>query len=57
MQNNPNPKPNQSNQSKLAREMSKKFGFEVKRTTVKGILSKKDEIKAAIKAGVPSKRM
>lgn len=45
------------NQSKLAREMSKKWGVEIKRTTVKGILSKKDAIEAAIKAGVPSKRM
>ena len=32
--------------------MSKKWGIEVKRTTVKGILSKK---KAAIRAGIPSK--
>ena len=45
------------NQSKLAREMSKKMGVEVKRTTVKGILNKKDAIEAAIKAGAPSKRM
>ena len=45
------------NQSKLAREMSKKWGIEVNRTTVKGIISKKDAIEAAIKAGVPSKRM
>ena len=44
------------NQSKLVREISKKWGVEVKRTTVKGILSK-DAIEAAIKAGVPSKRM
>ena len=44
------------NQSKLAREMSKKWGIEVKRTTVKEILSKKDAIEAAIKAGIPSKR-
>ena len=44
------------NQSKLAREMSKKWGIEVKRTTVKGILSKKDAIEAAIRAGIPSKR-
>ena len=43
------------NQSKLAREMSKKWGIEVKKTTVKGILSKKDAIEAAIKAGIPSK--
>ena len=45
------------NQSKLGREMSKKWGIEVKRTTVKGILSTKDAIEAAIKAGIPSKRM
>ena len=45
------------NQSKLAGEISKKWGVEVKRTTVKGILSKKDAIEAAIKAGVSSKRM
>ena len=44
------------NQSKLAREMSKKWGIEVKRTTVKGILSKKEAIEAAIRAGIPSKR-
>ena len=44
------------NQSKLARKMSKKWGIEVKRTTVKGILSKKDAIEAAIRAGIPSKR-
>ena len=44
------------NQSKLAREMSKNWGIEVKRTTVKGILSKKDAIEAAIRAGIPSKR-
>ena len=44
------------NQSKLAREMSKKWGIEVKRTTVKRILSKKDAIEAAIRAGIPSKR-
>lgn len=47
----------ESNQSKLASEMSKKWGVEVKRTTVKGILSKKDAIETAIKTGVPSKRM
>ena len=41
------------NQSKLAREISKKWGVEVK----KGILSKKDEIEAAIKSGVQSKPM
>ena len=40
------------NQSKLAREMNKKWGIEVKRTTVKGILNKKN----AIRAGIPSKR-
>ena len=45
------------NQSKLAREIRKKWGIEVKRTTIKGILSKKDAIEAAIKAGIPSKRM
>ena len=43
-----------SNQSKLAKEIGKKWGIEVKRTTMKGILSK-DEIKAAINAGVSSK--
>ena len=37
--------------------MSKKWGIEVNRTTVKGIISKKDAIEAAIEAGVPSKRM
>ena len=46
-----------ANQSKLPREMSKKGGVDVKRTTVKGILSKKDAIEAAIKAEIPSKRM
>jgi len=46
-----------SNQSKLVREISKKWGIKVKRTIVKGILSTKDAIEAAIKAGVPSKRM
>lgn len=45
------------NQSKLAREISKKWGVEVKRTTVKSILSKKNAIEAAIKVGVPSKSM
>ena len=44
------------NQSKLAREMSKKWGIEVERTTVKGIISKKDTIETAIRAGIPSKR-
>ena len=44
------------NQSKLAREMSKKWGIEVKRTTVKGIFSKKNAIKVAIRARIPSKR-
>ncbi|CAI9731735.1 Hypothetical predicted protein [Octopus vulgaris] len=48
---------NEPNQSKLAREMSKKWGIEVKRTTVKGILNKKDAIEAAINVGIPSKRM
>ena len=43
-------------QSKLAREMSKKWGIKVKKTTVKGILNKKDAIEAAIKAGILSKR-
>ena len=43
------------NQCKLAKEMNKKWGVEVKRTTVKGILSKKDAIEAPIKAGVSSK--
>ena len=47
----------ESNHSKLAREISKQLGVEVKRTTVKSILSKKDAIKAAIEAGIPSKRM
>ncbi|XP_071451073.1 tigger transposable element-derived protein 4-like [Hetaerina americana] len=42
-------------QSKLAREISKKWGVEIKRATVKGILIKKGDIEAAIKAGVPSK--
>ena len=45
------------NQSKLAREMSKKWGIKVKQTTVKGILSKKDAIEDTIKAGIPSKCM
>ena len=44
------------NQSKLAREMSKKWGIEVKKTTVKEIFSKKDAIEAAIRAEIPSKR-
>ena len=47
---------NEPNQSKLARELSKKWGIEVKRTTVKEILSKKDAIEATIRAGIPSKR-
>ena len=46
-----------ANQSKPAREMSKKWGIKVKRTTMKGILSKKDAIEVAIKAGISSKRM
>ena len=46
-----------ANQSRLSREMSKKWDIDVKRTTVKGILSKKDAIEAAIKAGIPSKRI
>ena len=37
--------------------MSKKWGVDVKRITVKGILSKKDAIEAAIKAEISSKRM
>ena len=45
------------NQSKVAREMSKKWGIEVKRTTIMGILSKKDAIGTAIKGGIQSKRM
>ncbi|KAF2343691.1 HTH CenpB-type DNA-binding domain [Trinorchestia longiramus] len=45
------------NQCKLAREMSKKPGIKVKRTTMKGILSKKDAMEAVIKAGIPLKRM
>nr|XP_039266303.1 tigger transposable element-derived protein 4-like [Styela clava] len=45
------------NQSKLAREMSKEWGIEVKRTPVMGIISRKDAIEAVIKAGVPSKCM
>ena len=45
------------NQSKLAREMSKKWGIEVKRTTVKGILSMKDAIEVAIRAGGNSPQM
>ena len=44
------------NQSKLAREMSKKWGTEVKKTKVKGILGKRDVIEVAIKAGIPSER-
>ena len=49
---------NEPNQCKLAvaRAMSEKWEIDVKRTTVKGILSKKNEIKAAIESGVPSKR-
>ena len=44
------------NQSKPAREISKKWGIEVKRTTVKGILSKKDANEATFRAGIPTKR-
>ena len=44
------------NQFKLAREMSKKWGIEVKRTTVKGIFSKKDANEVAIRAGILTKR-
>ena len=36
--------------------MSKKWGIKVNRTTVNGILSKKDAVEAAIKTGIPSKR-
>ena len=45
------------NQFKSARDISKKWGFEVNRTTVKDIFSKKDAIEAAIKASVSSKRI
>ncbi|XP_071446162.1 tigger transposable element-derived protein 4-like [Hetaerina americana] len=45
------------NQSKLARQIRNKWSVEVRRTTVKGILSKKGAIEAAIKAGDPSKSM
>ena len=48
---------NELNQSKLAREMSKKWVIEVKRTTEKEILSKKDAIEAAVKAKISSKHM
>ena len=44
-------------QSKLAKDVSKKWAIEVKRATVKGIFSKKDAVEAAIKAGILSKRM
>ena len=44
------------NQSKPSREMSKKWGIEVKRSTVKWILSKKGAIEAVIRAGIPAKR-
>jgi len=37
--------------------MRKNLGIEVKKTTVKGILSTKDAVEAAIKVGVPPKRM
>ena len=43
------------NQSKLAREISKKWGIEVTRTIVKKILSENDAIEAATKAGILSK--
>ena len=45
------------NQSKPAREMSKKWGIKVKRTTVKAIISKKNAIEATVKAGILSKHM
>jgi hypothetical protein len=45
-----------SKQSELARRFTNQWGFEVKRTTVIGILAMKDSIEAAILAGVPSKR-
>ena len=45
------------NQSKLTRLMSKKLGIEVKRTTIKGILTQKNAIELAITAGAPPKCM
>ena len=47
---------NEPNQSKLARIMSQKRGIDVKRTTMKGILSKRDVIEAAMEEGVSAKR-
>jgi hypothetical protein len=47
---------NEPNQTKLAKEMSKKWGIDVKRTTVKSILSKRKEIEAAVDGGIPTKR-
>jgi hypothetical protein len=44
------------NHSELAREFSKKWGFEVKRPTVISILSAKESIEAAINAGARAKR-
>ena len=40
------------NQSQLARKMSKKWGVKIEKMTVKGILSKKNAIKVAIKVGI-----
>ncbi|KII70203.1 Tigger transposable element-derived protein 6 [Thelohanellus kitauei] len=45
------------NQSKFAREISKKWRVEVKRITGKGIFNKKGAMEAAIKYTVPPKRM
>lgn len=44
------------NQTELARRFTKEWGFEIKRTTVIGILGMKESIEAAIEAGIPSKR-
>uniref|UniRef100_A0A915DHM8 HTH psq-type domain-containing protein n=1 Tax=Ditylenchus dipsaci TaxID=166011 RepID=A0A915DHM8_9BILA len=43
----------ESNQTKLARDFTMKWGFEVKRTAVQSILSNKEAIEAAVEEGVP----
>uniref|UniRef100_A0A915EGX2 HTH CENPB-type domain-containing protein n=1 Tax=Ditylenchus dipsaci TaxID=166011 RepID=A0A915EGX2_9BILA len=46
----------ESNQTKLARDFTMKWGFEVKRTAVQSILSNKEAFEAAVEEGVPMKR-
>lgn len=46
----------EQNQTQLAKDFTKKWGFEVKRTTVSTILSTKETVTDAIEEGVPAKR-